>query len=477
VQFRLQAKTVPCDDAVYAMNASDIGRMRSLMDDAPAVNIASPFFRTTRSTGDRQGAEGMTQMLFRKEVLEARRTSWLGSISIAQPMRSWVLTSCAVVAASAIVVLLVAGTYTRRSSVVGQLVPTRGLSTVMAPATGVVARVDVREGDRVRAGQRLAVVAVPRATLGGGDTLVALEQRLQQRHDGLQAAQDAQRQQLAVQAAGLGSQLGTARQELVQVEREIDTRREQIRIAQETLDRLRQLEDERYVSLLQIKQQESAALAQVGEMQALQRQAVATRRMIAQLQQALRELPAQRDATDAGYMRELAVLEQEQLETRARGELVVTAAIDGVVSAQLAKPGRAVQLGQPLLSILPEDGELEAELLVPSRAIGFIESGDSVTLRYQAFPYQKFGHHSGVVRQISRSALTGGELGVLIGNAQQGEPFYRVTVVLAEQTVVAYGKKEPLKPGMLLDADILGERRRLIEWILEPVYSLKEVLK
>jgi membrane fusion protein len=111
-------------------------------------------------------------------------------------------------------------------------------------------------------------------------------------------------------------------------------------------------------------------------------------------------------------------------------------------------------------------------LLVPSRAIGFIEPGDRVLLRYQAFPYQKFGHQEGRVAAISRSALSAGELGGLIGSTQQGEPFYRVTVSLARQAIIAYGKPEALKPGMLVDADVLGERKALVEWIFEPLYSL-----
>src|SRR5690606_13722798 len=426
--------------------------------------------------GRRRGLRRIARMsdeLFRREVLEARRGSWLGGIQLAQPLPLWLLTLAATLVAAAIGTFLVLGSYTRRSTVGGHLVPTRGLSTVLAPATGVVEAVRVQEGERVRAGQTLVVIAVPRAITGIGDTRQALEQRLRQRREGLHAAHVAQRHQLDAQETGLRAQLLTTRRELAQLETEIGTRREQIRLARETLERLQQLEGERYVSQLQIKQQESVVLAQVGEMQVLQRQATATGRIIAQLEQALAELPAQRTATDAGHARELAALEQEQVETRARGELVLTAAVDGVVTAQLAKPGQAVQAGQPLLSVLPADSPLEAELLVPSRAIAFIEPGDSVLLRYQAYPYQKFGHYRGRVGRISRSTLAGGELPATSSAGGQVEPFYRVTVSLAAQEVMAYGRPESLRPGMLLEADILGEKRRLIEWLLEPVYSVK----
>lgn len=133
----------------------------------------------------------MSQDLFRREVLDAKRTSWLGGISLAQPIRLWVLTTAAVVVALTVALFLTFGTYTRRSRVVGQLVPSKGLATVLAPATGVVSRVDVPEGGKVSAGQTLAVVTVPRSTLASGDTVAALEQRLQRRQKGLTSAQSA----------------------------------------------------------------------------------------------------------------------------------------------------------------------------------------------------------------------------------------------------------------------------------------------
>ena len=120
----------------------------------------------------------MTESLFRREALEAKRRGWLGSISLAQPLRLWMLTLGAALAAIAVALFLTLGTYTRRSTVTGQLVPSMGLSTVLAPATGVVSRLEANEGARVSEGQMLAVVTVPRATVAEGDTVVALEQRL-----------------------------------------------------------------------------------------------------------------------------------------------------------------------------------------------------------------------------------------------------------------------------------------------------------
>lgn len=203
--------------------------------------------------------------LFRKEALDAKRGSWLGSISLAQPLPLWVLTGLAALAALAIGLFLTLGTYTRRSTVIGQLVPTMGLSTVLAPATGVISTLRVAEGDRVKGGQSLAVVTLPRATVTEGDTAAAMGQRLMRREQSLQDTHRAQTQLLDAQAGGLMAQLAAARRELLQLEQEIATRQGQVRIAEETLQRLRQLQVDKYVSVLQVKQQEAALLQAAGD--------------------------------------------------------------------------------------------------------------------------------------------------------------------------------------------------------------------
>lgn len=410
----------------------------------------------------------MSEDLFRREVLDAKRTSWLGGISLAQPLSLWLLAGFASLAAITIVAFLTLGEYTRRSTVTGQLVPDLGLSTVVAPTAGVVGRLFPEEGERVTAGDSLTLIQVPRNIASGDDALIAIREGLDDRRDSLQQLEQSQLAQVEAQHAGHVRQLAGARQELVQIEREIATRREQVRIGNETIQRYQSVADGKYVSQVQVSQQQQSVLEMINAQQALERHATTIRRNIAQLEQSLRELPAQRGILRSTSRRDLALLEQERVQQEASGELLIKAPVAGLVASRLIEPGQAVQAGQPLMALLPQNSHLQAQLLVPSRAVGFIEPGDQVLLRYHAFPYQKFGHHGGQVIRVSRSAITPEGT-----SGQAAEPYYRVLVVLDQQAITAYGKPEPLRPGMVLEADILGERRKLYEWALEPLYSLR----
>jgi membrane fusion protein len=98
-----------------------------------------------------------------------------------------------------------------------------------------------------------------------------------------------------------------------------------------------------------------------------------------------------------------------------------------------------------------------------------------VLLRYQAYPYQKFGQYEAIVKEVAGTATSAQELtfpGAAIVANQTSEPLYRIRLNLKQQEVFVYGKPAILKSGMLLEASIILERRRLYEWILEPLFSI-----
>jgi membrane fusion protein len=139
------------------------------------------------------------------------------------------------------------------------------------------------------------------------------------------------------------------------------------------------------------------------------------------------------------------------------------------VSTVFVDVGASVSSGTLLMSILPEGSTIEAHLFVPSKSVGFVRVGQQVGLRYDAFPYQRFGSQPGTLRQISNSTLAPVDTGL---PNKIKEPSYRAIVRLERATLSAYGKELPLQAGMMVEADIALDRRRLIEWMFEPLFSV-----
>lgn len=413
----------------------------------------------------------MTQPLFRQEVLDERKDVQIGQISLIQPARTWVLAACAVAMALIVILFLMFGSYTRRNRVTGQLVPVQGLATVVSPATGLLTKINVTEGARVAAGDVLAVVQVPHATVEDGDTSSAMRSRLRSRTTSLESAGRARTLEVSSQLGGLEQQLALLSTQATHLDSEIVLRQKQVSLASETLARYESLLESRYVGELQVKQLQSQVIEQTLALRQMQRQAIDFRRQIADLTQRREETRALLARTQAELDQDRAELQQELVQVHAASGIALVAPVAGGIAGQMLKVGEPIREGQAVMSVIPGDGRLEAQLLVPSRAIGFIREGDDVLMRYQAYPHQKFGHHRGRVSFVSRSAIDRSVAATLV-NGEADEPYYRVSVEIERQSIPVMGGQQRLRPGMLLEADILGERRQLWEWVFEPVRSL-----
>lgn len=411
------------------------------------------------------------ESLFRQEVLKARQGSWLGDIAIASPLARWVLLTLAAALGASVVLFLFLGHYTRRESVVGQLVPSGGLLGIAAPAPGTITRVLVHQGDRVHAGDVLLEISSTQDNSTLGDTHLLVGRQLQLQRQRLKSDLATQQQLATQQLDALQDKARLLEAQLAQVTDQVGLQKQQVASAQALLERIRPLGAKGYVSALQIQQQEASVLEARTQYKTLIRQQLDARQALAAVRQQMTQLPLDAATRQNETERQLATVRQSIAQNEVQRAVLLRAPRDGTVSAVIAKPGQTVAAAQPLLSVLPTGSRLQALLLVPSRAIGFVEPGSRVVLRYEAFPYQKFGQQYGRVADISRSALSPAEVGVLVGQ-QAREPLYRVQVDLDRQSVPAYGKVEPLKAGMALQADILMERRSLIEWVFEPLYGI-----
>ena len=196
-------------------------------------------------------------------------------------------------------------------------------------------------------------------------------------------------------------------------------------------------------------------------------------RDLAQLQQDMDSSQLRHDNAVAQLQRDIASAEQELTEVESRSRVVVVAPQSGRATLVTAEVGQTIDTSQPLVTLVPTRGQLQARLYAPSSSIGFVQPGDTVLLRFQAFPYQKFGQHEGVVDTVSRSAVGPAELASLPGApVTTTEPVFAIQVRLQRDTIEANGQARALQAGMLLEADILQERRQLYEWMLEPLFSV-----
>jgi membrane fusion protein len=411
------------------------------------------------------------QPLFRQEVLDSKRGDWLGSIRLATPLSHRVLTGLTLTVGAALLMFLMLGQYTRRERTSGMLVPIAGLIDVKAAVAGTVTRTLVDQGSNVHAEDLLIALSSERVSLSVGDTGAAVSEQLKLQHARIEADLADLDKLAQEQKAGITNRLELLRAQLVPLDGQLVIQREQVRSARSMLERIQPLLEKGYISALQLQQQESAALEAEAQTNVLARQRLDTEQQISTQQDQLSQLPLTTQTQRHDLERKRGEIEQALDENEAQRASVLRAPEDGVVASMFVKPGQPVSAGQTLLAIVPKGSELQAELLVSSRAIGFVRPDTLVVLRYQAYPFQKFGLQSGRVKAVAHSAMTPAQVASLLGQQTQ-EALYRVDVELDRQTVEAYGKEEALKPGMALDADLLLDRRRLIEWVFEPLYGM-----
>ena len=415
--------------------------------------------------------------LFRQEALDAQATQWLGTVRIAQPIGDYTSSAIALVVIASIAAFGYFGTYTKRATVPGLLEPAGGVLRLTAPASGALISARVAEGQHVATGDVLFVLSGERMSSSGATQAMIAEQ--------LDAKQSTLRRGLALSGERHESRLRTTRErlaaidvELAQVEREAEINAAREAIAEKNVERFAELARTGFISLAQAQAKVDDALVLKAQREGQKRAKANLARERAGLASELADSRLQADTERADIERTLATLAQERSENDARRTTVVNAPHAGTITGIAAHAGQVIGAGGLLATLIPEGAPLEAQLFASTRQAGFVDPGQRVHLRYAAYPYQKFGMGEGVVKAIEKSPYAPQELPTQViatlgpGALQGAEPVYRVVVELDVQSIVTYGVAQPLKSGMVFEADVIQDTRRLYEWLLEPIYGL-----
>ncbi len=147
---------------------------------------------------------------------------------------------------------------------------------------------------------------------------------------------------------------------------------------------------------------------------------------------------------------------------------IIFAPISGTINNISYRTGQYVTSEKPILNILPDNTKLFAQLYVPVSKSGFINKNDKIILHYNAYPYQRFGAASAYINSISQTTLTDTDE---IKPIKVGEPYYKINAKLNTQHISLYGKIRPLQQGMTCQAIIYGAKKKVWQWIFDPIYN------
>ena len=209
----------------------------------------------------------------------------------------------------------------------------------------------------------------------------------------------------------------------------------------------------------------------------MQHALVAERHRVAQLQAAEAELNDQIDAFKAETISQLLaeLTEQEKQLVLVKEELtkahdrhqrqVLYAPTSGrVQELAITTVGGVVTDAQQLLLIVPDEQQLEAQVYLPNKDIGFVNEGMAAQIKVHTFPFTKYGVINGQVKNISDDAIVDEQQGLI----------YSMLVSLESNTMMVNGKAIELSPGMAVTAEMSTGTRKLMEYFLAPLMQTSQ---
>ncbi|MEM9482771.1 MAG: HlyD family type I secretion periplasmic adaptor subunit [Cyanobacteria bacterium P01_F01_bin.116] len=378
------------------------------------------------------------------------------------------------------------GTMQEVSHAQGQLVPEGDTYKVQPVTAGEVSNIWVQEGDSIQAGQ--LVMEMDTELLQSdverlSQNLTALTNQLQQ----TQALINQTQQEASAQRAIANAEIQTQEAAIFESQAHIHTN--QTLVTQLTVDldanesrlqRLQSLLEEGAISteyLFDVEQtlrdrhrimterqgQVQQALAQTEQLNAqLELRLAEAIRSELEAQEKLKRLQLEANNLDAEIAETRTLLKAAQTNLE---QMFLHAPVSGTVSAiNISNVGEVAQPGQTMIEIAPAETPLVLSAMLPIKEAGLVTKEMGVQIKFDAFPYQQYGVVSGTVMSISPDSKLDEHMGAV----------YAVEIALEQDYVIHEKEMIDLKAGQTAKAEIVIRKRRIVDFLLDPIRQLKE---
>lgn len=363
-------------------------------------------------------------------------------------------------------VLAASAEYSRTESVRGWLISSKGVVRVTARGAAVVREVSRQPGDRVREGDPLIYLSQDSVLAGGDSKSQELLVQLRQAIIEVDKQTALSKQQQQFEEESLQQQMQSFAAEVVALASRLDDQRRRLGLSTEKLQRLERALSDGAVTQWDVIKQKEEKEATAQEFRRLQQAIANQQREREQLAGRVKRLALQAEIQRSTLRASRSQLSQRIVEQEVQHLSVLESPVTGVVGSVEVHAGNSIAPQQLLVTIVPQNVDLAAEVFVPSRAAGFIQQGQSVRINYDAFPQEKFGAFEGQISRISDYVLLPGEIPQTFPIR---EATYKVQIALASSSLDTSLGVIALRPGMLLAADIVLEKRSLVDWLMEPL--------
>lgn len=420
----------------------------------------------------------MLKNIYRKEAIEYKKIHWKGKALLLAGIPAWLVTLLASLFLIALVLSLIFCTFTQRIDVRGEVITLPHSVNVFAPQQGFVVNQHVKVGDIVNKGQPLYELDVSRNTINGNVSAAQIEvinEKIANAEDIISKLTRNKAETLTA----LDKQIKTTSASLAETNRMLATTQVGLNKMHTNLSSYDKYLKDGLITKDQYNYQHSLYFQQQSAYQSLVTQKMQLESQLTQTNSDKITKAADFDNQISSQHNQINDYKNQLVESNANGNLIIKATTSGKIESLAVTKGQMVENGSSLAQIKPT-GDIEYYLILwlPNNTIPYVKPGDTINIRYDAFPADKFGQFPGKVISISSVPASRQEMAeytnVNNGTSQQELALYKAIIKIKDKTFNYNGKTLTLSNGLKAQAVVFLEERPLYMWMFTPFYKMTQ---
>ncbi|KMJ44281.1 colicin V secretion protein CvaA [Xenorhabdus khoisanae] len=420
--------------------------------------------------------------LFRKEAIESKKSKWIGEALLIAKIPAWVICVVSSIFLVILFLFITFGSYTRRINAYGEVITNPHPINIFSSQQGFISQEFVNVGDFVKQGQKIYQVDFNQITESGKistNTKNSLKNQLMQINNIIESLQDDK--YITLESLKEQKKQYEASQEESKVI--VDNARKGVEFAKENMENYKLYQKRGLITKDQFNSYGYSYYQQQNIYQNLYSQYISDALKITNLNSEIILRQTDFDKQISQYKIQRDDLQRKLTEMAANGALLITSPINGRIESLGFTVGQTITLNDILAQVIPYNIKSNYYLIlwVPNSSLPYISKGDAINIRYDAFPFEKFGQFSGQIDNISYIPASAQEMSHYRSSpinkaGEKSESYYKVLVTLDKNQFDYNGRKLNLSNGMKAQSTFFLEKRPLYQWMFSPFYDMKKTL-